>query len=171
MRSAALSTEQPCGIVGRLNRTRARRFAPFPDMTLRIESEPLLIDGLPWSIQASALAVSVCWEPQSTVELWIVQLCVADWEFSAASVARTSKLCWPSARLVYSFGEVHAVSGAESSEHWNVIAPGQLSVALKVNCAVVSDVVAGGFWPMDTVGEVRSATVQLWRTGSLGFSP
>jgi hypothetical protein len=72
MRSVALSTEQPSGMVGRLKRTRARRFPPLFDMTLRIESEPLFDVVLPESIQESAFAVSVCWAPQSTVELWIV---------------------------------------------------------------------------------------------------
>ena len=64
MRSVALSTEQPCGMVGRLNWTRARRLPPFFDMTLRIESEPLLLVVLPESIQASAVAVRVCCAPQ-----------------------------------------------------------------------------------------------------------
>jgi hypothetical protein len=42
-------------------------------MTLRIESDPLLFEVLPESIQASAFAVSVCCAPQSTVvALWIV---------------------------------------------------------------------------------------------------
>jgi hypothetical protein len=73
MRSVALSTEQPSGMVGRLNRTRARRLPPLFDMTLRIESEPLFAVVLPESIQASAVAVMVCCEPQSTVGLWIAQ--------------------------------------------------------------------------------------------------
>src|ERR671914_2261901 len=47
----------------------------------------------------------------------------------------------------------------------------QLSVALKVNWAVVSDVVAAGFSPMDTVGAVRSATVQVRLSVALRFSP
>src|ERR687895_712223 len=59
MRSVALSTEQPCGMVGRLNRTRARRLPPLLDMTLRIESEPLFDEVLPESIQASAAAGGV----------------------------------------------------------------------------------------------------------------
>jgi hypothetical protein len=64
---------QPAGIDGRSNRTSARLFeAPFLDMTLRIESEPLLLEELPWSIQASPLAVSVCCGPQSIVGLWTV---------------------------------------------------------------------------------------------------
>src|SRR5918992_4851796 len=47
----------------------------------------------------------------------------------------------------------------------------QLSVALKVNWAVVSDVVAAGFSPMDTLGAVRSATVQVRLSVALRFSP
>src|ERR687892_1161928 len=171
MRSVALSTEQPCGIVGRLNPTRARRFAPFLDMTLRIESEPLLLVGLPSSIQASALAVRVCWEPQSTVELWIVQLYVADWELLAASVARTSNVWGLTARPEYDFGESQTANAAPSRRHSVVTAPPQLSLVLKANCAVVSAVVAAGFSVMEMLGAVRSATVQFRRTGSLGFSP
>ena len=72
MRSVAVSTEQPAGIVGRLNRTRARRLPPLLDITLRVESEPLFDPVLPESIQASPFAVSVCWAPQLTVGLWIV---------------------------------------------------------------------------------------------------
>src|SRR5918996_568015 len=152
MRSVALSTEQPCGIVGRLNPTRARRFAPFLDMTLRIESEPLLLVGLPSSIQASALAVRVCWEPQSTVELWIVQLYVADWELLAASVARTSNVWGLTARPEYDFGESQAASAAPSRRHSVVTAPPQLSLVVKANCAVVSAVVAAGFSVMEVLG-------------------
>ena len=74
MRSVALSTEQPVGIVGRLNRTSARRLPPLLDITLRVESEPLFDEVLPESIQASAFAVSVCWVPQLTVVLWIVHV-------------------------------------------------------------------------------------------------
>jgi hypothetical protein len=66
MRRVALSTEQPCGMVGRLKRTTARRLPPLLDMTLRIESEPLLLVVLPESIQASAAAVRVTSGPQST---------------------------------------------------------------------------------------------------------
>ena len=68
------ATEQPCGIAGRLNRTRARRLPPLLDITLRIESEPLFDAVLPESIQASAFAVSVCCGPQLTVGLWIVHV-------------------------------------------------------------------------------------------------
>ena len=73
MRSVALSTEQPCGIVGRLKRTTARRLPPLFDMTLRIESEPVLAVGLPELSQASAAAVSVCCAPQLTA-VWIVHV-------------------------------------------------------------------------------------------------
>ena len=64
-RSLAVSRTQPAGIVGRSNRTSARRFAfPLLDMTLRIESPPLFDDGLLCSIQASATDGMVCAEPQ-----------------------------------------------------------------------------------------------------------
>src|ERR671919_2311709 len=171
MRSVALSTEQPSGIVGRLNPTRARRFPPFLDMTLRIESEPLLIVELPWSIQASALAGRVCWEPQSTVELWSVQLYVADWELLAASVARTSNVCGLTARPEYDFGESQIANAAPSRRHSVVTGPPQLSVAVKANWAVVSDVVAAGFPVMEMLGAVRSATVQVRVSVALRFSP
>ena len=62
------------GIVGMLKRTSARRLPPLFDMTLRSESEPLLSDGLPESIQASAVAVSVCCVPQFTCELWTLHV-------------------------------------------------------------------------------------------------
>jgi hypothetical protein len=57
MRSVADCTIQPLGrLAGKLKRSRARRLLLDLDITLRIESVPLLLDGLPWSIQASALA-------------------------------------------------------------------------------------------------------------------
>ena len=40
-----MSTTQPCGAVGRLNRTSARVALPFFDVTLSVESEPLLLGG------------------------------------------------------------------------------------------------------------------------------
>src|SRR5918999_1438323 len=112
MRSVALSTEQPCGMDGRLKRTSARLFEPLFDMTLRIESEPLLLVVLPESIHASALAVSVCWLPQFTVGAggWTVHVALATvWSrLPAASTARTRNVCVVVVRFVYAFGEVHA---------------------------------------------------------------
>src|SRR5918999_3798295 len=119
MRSVALSTEQPCGSCGRLKRTSARRFPPLFDMTLRIESEPLFAVVLPESIQASAVAVSVCCGPQSTA-LRIVheKLAGESSMLPAASTARTWKVCGPTGRPEYTRGEVQAVNAAASREHW-----------------------------------------------------
>src|ERR687896_738222 len=135
MRSVALSTEQPSGIVGRLNPTRARRFAPFLDMTLRIESEPLLLVGLPSSIQASAVAGRVCCGPQSTVELWIVHQELAGvWStLVAASFARTEKVCVPAARPVYPFGVVQTAYAAVSSLHSKVRLAASVSLSVPAN--------------------------------------
>src|SRR5688572_7163981 len=110
MRRVALSTVQPCGIAGRVKPTRARRLPPLFDMTLRIESEPLFDEVLPESIQASLVAVRVCCAPQLTVVLWIVHEAVAGvWSrLPAASFARTENVCWPTLKLVYALGEVHA---------------------------------------------------------------
>ncbi len=65
---------------------------------------------------------------------------------------------------------MQAAKAPPSRLHARVTAP-QLSLALKVNVAAVSVVVAAGFWPIDTLGSVRSATVQVRSTGSLMFSP
>ena len=115
-------------------------------MTLRIESEPLLLVGLPCSIQASWLAPRVCCAPQLTgggVFAWIVHVKPAGEPsmFPAWSMARTSKVCWPTARPVYDFGAVQAAKSPVSSLHWNVTG---VSFDSNVNEAFVSVVVAGG---------------------------
>jgi hypothetical protein len=59
-RSVADWTTQPAGgLAGRAKRTSARLLLLLLAFTLRIESVPLLLDGLPWSIQASASALRV----------------------------------------------------------------------------------------------------------------
>lgn len=73
IRSVAVSRTHPAGVDGKLNRRRPRRFAPLFDMTLRIESEPLLLDWLLWSIHESATALIVWAEPPLTVPpAWLV---------------------------------------------------------------------------------------------------
>src|ERR687895_174543 len=160
MRRVALSTEQPCGIVGRLKRTRPRRLPLLLDMTFRIESEPLLFDGPPWSIQASALAVSVCCGPQSTIRLPIVQEAIAGVPSTlpAASIARTRKVCGPTARAEYDLGEVQAANAAESSEHSNVEGA---SDEENENDAFVSVVVSGGCAVIVVCGAIVSASASI----------
>jgi hypothetical protein len=59
-RSVADWTTQPAGgLAGRAKRTSVRLLLLLLAFTLRIESVPLLLDGLPWSIQASASALRV----------------------------------------------------------------------------------------------------------------
>ena len=152
-------TTQPCGIVGRLNLTRARRLAPLFDITLRVESDPLLDEGLPESIHESAFAVSVVCGPQFTgggATAWIVQVKPADdgSMLPAWSIARTSNVCWPTARPVYDFGEVQSANEPVSSLHWNV---DWVSFEVNVNDAFVSVVVAGGCAVSVVFGAVVSA--------------
>src|SRR5687767_15636862 len=79
----------------------------------------------------------------------------------AASVASTSKVCWPSANSVNSLGEAHSANGALSREHSNF---DPSSSAEKVNVATVSVVEAGGSESMVTCGAVVS-TIHVWLTG------
>ena len=68
-RIVADSTAQPAGSAGRLKRTRERALFAGPlEMTLMVESPPLLVSGAAWSIQASAPAPTVCCVPQLMAE-------------------------------------------------------------------------------------------------------
>jgi hypothetical protein len=167
------STTQPCGFAGIEKRTSARRLllGPF-DMTLRIESDPLFDEALPWSIQLSAFAVSVCVEPQFG-GAWIVQEWVAGVAsvFPAASLARTLNWCVPTASPVRSRGDVHAANGALSSEH-SKVEPDSLEENVKL--ALVLVVVAAGPEPIVVSGAVVSGggwIVQLWLAGVASTLP
>ena len=84
---------------GFAKRTSARTLLLGPlDMTLRIESVPLLVAGLPWSTQLSALAGTVTGpvgQLGSTVHEWVAG---EPSTLPAASVARTRNSCGPTAR-------------------------------------------------------------------------
>jgi hypothetical protein len=133
---------------------------PF-DCTLRIESPPLFVPGLPWSIQASAFAEAVIAEPQSTgvviVQLWVAAVPSV---FPARSVARTRNWCALRESPVYCLGDSQLEKAPVSSAHSNV-APGSAENSKR---AVVSVVSAGGPDPIVVSGAVRS-TVQLWLAG------
>src|SRR5919206_85670 len=77
----------------------------------------------------------------------------------AASVARTWKVCEPSARPVYCLGEVQAVKPPASSWHWKLTPP---SGELKVKLAVLLLLLAAGFESMAVSGAAVSlSTVAL----------
>src|SRR5687768_11776478 len=126
-------------------------------MTLRIESVPLLVAGLPWSIQLSALALTVT-APAGQLGS-TVHACVAGEPSTlpAASVARTLNSWLPSASAVYAFGEEQVANAAPSSEHSNV-APASEE---KLKVAVVAPVVAAGAPEPIVVSGAAVSTVQL----------
>ena len=70
----------------------------------------------------------------------------------AASVARTAKVCDPTGRSSYFFGDVHSAKAPPSKAHSNV--PG--SVALKVKSAEVLLVVPDGPPVIEVSGGVVS---------------
>ena len=73
-----------------------------------------------------------------------------------ASVARTSKVCDPTASPVKFRGLVQAANGTASNRHWNVL-PGSLDVNVKL--APVAVVTAAGLPVMVVSGGVISAVV------------
>jgi hypothetical protein len=83
----------------------------------------------------------------------------------AGSVARTSNVCVPDARPVYSCGEEHAVKAPASTRHAK---PDPASLELKVKVALVAFVGSDG--PESTVvsgGVVSIVQVQVAGVGSV----
>ena len=76
----------------------------------------------------------------------------------AASVARTWKVCEPTARPEYALGDVQAANAAASSLHSNVEG---VSDEEKENEALVSVVVAGGCAVIVVSGAVVSTTASI----------
>jgi hypothetical protein len=88
--------------------------------------------------------------------------------FAAVSVARTWKVCDPSARAVYVFGVEQEVKAAASSLHWNVE---PASVDEKSNVAPVAIVRAAGWLgPIDVSGGVASI-VHAYESGDASTLP
>jgi hypothetical protein len=163
IRNVADWMTQPCGLCGRSNFTRARMLLLDLDITLRIESVPLLLVGLPLSTHASAVDVTVIAGPQftgaCTVQLWLAGVPSV---LPAASIARTLKLCAPTAKLLWVNPGVHAAKGPPSREHSKVEPD---SLAENVNVALVLVVEAAGPESIVVSGGVESegdATVQLY---------
>src|SRR5918999_2317622 len=77
--------------------------------------------------------------------------------FPAASVARTLKVCEPSAKPAYAWPLVHAAQSPASSRHSKVA----VSPALNSNCAAALLVGSAGPLSMDVSGATVSS-VQLW---------
>src|SRR5687768_13092674 len=78
----------------------------------------------------------------------------------SASLARTAKVCAPTARPVYWTGVSHSANAAPSSEHSNVEST---SLAAKVNVTLVADVGSSGADEMDVSG--GTATVHSCSAG------
>ena len=85
----------------------------------------------------------------------------------AASVARTLNQCWPTARPVYSRGEVHAANAAPSIEHSKSAAG---SSAVNVKLALELVVVAGGAVPIVVSGAAVSI-LQVYMAGVASVFP
>ena len=83
-------------------------------------------------------------------------------------VARTSKVCSPASRFVYSTPDVQNVSGMPSNEHWNSAA---VSSATKVKLAVVAVVVTAGPVRIVTTGGVMSPLAQAYSAGVRSTEP
>ena len=120
-RSVADWTTHPSGItMGIPNRTSTRLLLPGFDMTFIVESVPLLSDGLPWLIQASADAVYVCVEAVHcnaggggcrTSQVWTAGLAST---LPAVSTARTANECNP-VKPLRCTGDVHGAHSPSSS--------------------------------------------------------
>ena len=113
------------------------------DVTLSVESTPLLLPGADCSSQASPVALSVTSAPQSGGGATTVQAYVAPGfsKLPATSRARTRKVWLPSASPVTVTGDVQAANGAVSSEQLNVE---PVSFDVNVNVAPVAVVEASG---------------------------
>src|SRR5918992_1260295 len=109
---------------------------------------------------------------QVTVGAVIVQLWVAGEAsaFSATSIARTRKVCWPTARPVNACGDVHGANAAVSSAHSNVE-----PASLETNPKLASDSGDGdsGITLSDVSGAVESGdwTVHVWVSGDASMLP
>jgi hypothetical protein len=78
---------------------------------------------------AVSVAVGVGVGRASTVQVWRVG---GSSTLPARSIARTAKVCSPTARPVYATGEVQGPKAAPSSEHWKTSADASVSLSLPV---------------------------------------
>jgi hypothetical protein len=96
-----------------------------------------------------------------------VQLAAVSSTFPAASVARASRVCGPSARPVKTVGSGHGVKPALSSEHSNVEAASSLSIA---NVAVARVLGTSGSGPKTIVVSGGSSSVTVHEYDVIGGS-
>ena len=150
-------------MAGSAKRTSARALLEDLPSTLRFESVPKLLPEALWSTHESRSAAAVTVEQAGV----IVQACDAGEPSTlpASSTARTRNSCAPSASPEYVFGDAQAAHAPASSEHSNVE---PASSALKVNVALVADVLAGGAPPPSVVcGAVVSGSIVHVRTAGV----
>jgi Na+/proline symporter len=90
----------------------------------------------------------------------------------AVSLARTWKVCEPSATAVYARGEVQAANAAPSSEHWKVAPASEVNEKLGalellgfVGCAVIVTVGA-----VESIDHVYEAAVPVFPAASVALT-